>query len=374
MPEHRLLVLDAGSVATNNFTRAVQSVDGSFAMIGCGAERFTLQRSIAQRNYLVPKTGKALVAALNRIIRSERIELVIANSDADVAFLSGFRERLACRTFLPAPDIIETCRDKFTLMALLRASGISVPPTYAVERLDQLDELFRRLSRHSQVWCRIRRGSGSIGAIPVRRAEQARWWIEYWQEMRGVPEGMFTLSEYLPGRDITVQCIFRRGKLYIAKMLHRLSYNVIGGGPSGISSTASLGRMIYEPRILRLCERAITCLDVKADGAFSVDLRENADGRPCITEINAGRFANGPVVHDLAGEPSTVLTYVRLALGQRVKALRGRPYPDDHYVMRHLDTLPQVVRAADLPQRVRQLEERATRRAVVRRQSTRKKP
>ena len=167
----------------------------------------------------------------------------------------------------------------------------------------------------------------------MKTPDQARWWIEYWQEMRGVPPGMFTLAEYLPGRDITVQCIFKGGRLYIAKMLHRLAYNVIGGAPSGISSTASLGKMIHEPAIVRLCVRAVTAVDPKANGAFSVDLRENAAGKPCITEINAGRFANGPVVHDLAGEPSTVLTYVRLALGQRTKIIRGRAYADENFIM-----------------------------------------
>jgi carbamoyl-phosphate synthase large subunit len=217
-----------------------------------------------------------------------------------------------------------------------------------VEHVDQLERIFRRLTGHSQLWCRIRKGSGSIGAIPVRRPEQAKWWIEYWEEMRGVPPGMFTLAEYLPGRDITVQCVFRRGKLYITKMLHRLAYNVIGGGPSGISSTASLGKMIHEPRIANLCFRAISALDPKADGAFSVDLRENAHGKPCITEINAGRFANGPVVHDLAGEPSTVLTYVRLALGKRVQITKDLRYADDNYVMRHLDMTPAVLRASAL--------------------------
>jgi len=346
--EHRLLVLDAGSVASNNFMQSLKRVAPGACLVGCATDRFTLHRSVADRNYLVPKTGSRWLATLSRVIKAENIDLAIANSDADVALLSRVRGQLPCRTLLPRPQVIERCRDKFELNAFLRERGIAVPSTHAVEHLGELEELFRRLSAHSQLWCRIRKGSGSIGAIPVKTPDQARWWIEYWQEMRGVPPGMFTLSEYLPGRDITVQCIFKGGRLYIAKMLHRLAYNVIGGGPSGISSTASLGKMIHEPAIVRLCVRAVTAVDPKANGAFSVDLRENAAGKPCITEINAGRFANGPVVHDLAGEPSTVLTYVRLALGQRTKIIRGRAYADENFIMRHLDMPPQVVRAGEL--------------------------
>jgi glutathione synthase/RimK-type ligase-like ATP-grasp enzyme len=351
----RLLILGAGSVASNNFIRSLKGGDPSMEAIGCASDRFSLQRSLSDRKYLIPKSGPQLLRALKRIIRAEKIDLVVGNSDADVEMLSKNRERLPCRTFLPEQEVIERCRDKFELATFLARRRIRVPKTYAVERVDQLDFLFQRLSSHAQLWCRIRKGSGSIGAIPVRTADQARWWIQYWEQMRGVPPGMFTLSEYLPGRDITVQCVFKRGVMYISKMLHRISYNVIGGGPSGISSTAALAKMIHERRIATLCEKAITVLDAKANGAFSVDLREDAQGKPCITEINAGRFANGPVVHDVTGEPSTVLTYVRLALGQSVTISRSHPYANEEYILRHLDIPPAVISARDLSNGVEEL-------------------
>jgi carbamoyl-phosphate synthase large subunit len=239
---HRLLVLDAGSVASNNFMRSLKSADPSFVFIGCATDRFTLQRSLAERNYLVARAGGELLRSLSRVIKNEQVDLAIANSDSDVKALSELRDRLPCRTLLPKPEVIKRCADKFELMTLLRRHGISVPDTYAVEHVDQLERIFRRLTGHSQLWCRIRKGSGSIGAIPVRRPEQAKWWIEYWEEMRGVPPGMFTLAEYLPGRDITVQCVFRRGKLYITKMLHRLAYNVIGGAQAGYRRPHRSGR------------------------------------------------------------------------------------------------------------------------------------
>jgi carbamoyl-phosphate synthase large subunit len=249
------------------------------------------------------------------------------------------------------------------LNTFLRLRGIPAPETYAVKRTDEIDSVFRRLAAHDQVWCRIRKGTGSIGAIPVRTADQARWWINYWEEMRDVPRGLFTLSEYLPGRDITVQCVFKNGTLIMSKMLQRLSYNVIGGGPSGVSSTASVGLMLFEPRIVRVCVKAITALDPDASGAYAVDVKERADGTPCITEINAGRFANGPIVHDLAGEPNTAVTYVRLALGERVKAVRARPYPEDSFILRHLDMAPAVLRATDLLQGIEEIRTRSRKRA-----------
>lgn len=362
---YRLLVLDAGSVASNNLIRGLRKCLASSAIIGCAADRFTLQRSLADRNYLVASSGREFLRSLRRVIKAERTQLVIPNSDRDVKALSDIRDRLPCRTFLPRTSVLERCSDKLELVRFLRKKGVSVPATYAIEHVDQIESLFRRLSAlsyhsyhsdhsyHSQLWCRIRKGSGAVGAIPVMCPAHARSWIEYWQDVRSVPPGMFTLAEYLPGRDIAVQCIFRKGRLYICKMLQRLSYNIVGGSPSGISSTAALSKMIYERRIESLCVRAITALDPAAEGAFALDLRDNEEGRPCITEINAGRFSNSAAIHDLLGEPSTVLTYVRLALGERVAVTRGRAYDDDHYILRHVDMPPSVLRASELSEGIR---------------------
>ena len=347
--KRRVLLLSAGSVASNNLVRSLKSGDPSITVVACADNRFALKRSLADENYLVSaSTHLQLARTLNRIVKAERIDLLIPNSETDVKTVSMLRERLKCRTFLPRHDVIELCEDKFELNVLLRRKGIAVPATHAVENIDRLEEVFLQLSRHPRLWCRIRNGSGSIGAVPVTSPVQARWWIKYWEDMRDVPPGMFTLSEYLPGRDITVQCLFRNGSLILAKMLHRLTYNVIGGGPSGVSSTASLARMIYEPRIAKTCVAAVTALDAKATGAYSVDLKENARGKACVTEVNAGRFANGPVVHDLAGPPNTVLTYLRLALGEAVKPIRPRRYTEDCFIMRHLDIAPAVLRASEL--------------------------
>jgi glutathione synthase/RimK-type ligase-like ATP-grasp enzyme len=350
----RLLVLKAGSGASNNLIRSLQAGDPSLFIVGCNEDRFVLRQSVAERNYLVPKASRPdLLAALRRIVESEGIDLLIPNSEADVTTVSDLRERLPCRTFLPRKAVIERCQDKYQLSAFLRRKGIAAPRTYPVTDLGKIEALFGRFPGGSVLWCRLRKGTGSLGAIPVKTPEHVRSWIRYWEEMCGVATGSFTLSEYLPGRDFCVQCLWHEGTLLMAKMHERLGYYVAGGGPSSVSSTAAFARTVFEPRIIKLCQKAIRVLDRKASGVFFVDLKENDAGAACITEINAGRFANVPTIHDQTGKPNMALAYVRLALGEAPPKRVAQDNAEECYVLRDLDTVPAVFPVSRLSDDIR---------------------
>jgi carbamoyl-phosphate synthase large subunit len=165
--------------------------------------------------------------------------------------------------------------------------------------------------------------------------------------MRGVPAQSFTLSEYLPGRDFCVQCLWKHGKLILVKMAERVTY-IDSGSPSGVSSTPALAKTVLEPRAIAVCTAAIQALDARAQGVFFVDMKERSDGTPCITEINAGRFATITNIHDLAGTQNMALTFVRLALDEEVKADTPFDFAEDYYLVRSVDTLPVVLHADQL--------------------------
>jgi glutathione synthase/RimK-type ligase-like ATP-grasp enzyme len=343
----RLLILEAGSAASNNLVHSLNAGDPSLVIIGCNDDRFVLKKSAADCNYVLPVSARSVPAALRRIIKTERIDLVIPTSDAGVWELSELRDRLGCRTFLPRKSVIERCQDKYALTAFLRRRGIPAPLTYPVTNLERLDALFRRFRPRTQLWCRIRAGSGSYGAIPVKSPEQARSWITYWEQMRWVSPGSFTLSEYLPGRDFCVQCLWDKGTLVLAKMAERIIY-LDSGSPSGVSSMPALAKTVYLPRAIEACKKAVRALDANGSGIFFIDIKESGDGQPCITEINAGRFATMTNIHDLAGRHNMAVTFVRLALGERVSIRKASDFAEGYYLVRSVDTLPTVVRKHEL--------------------------
>ena len=117
----------------------------------------------------------------------------------------------------------------------------------------------------------------------------------------------------------------------------RLSYLGSGSQPAEVSSVAALAKTVYEPRVVEVCEAAIRTLDGKASGVFSVDLKENAAGTPCVTEINAGRFSSATNIFDLTGKHNMAVTYVRLAQGERLEVgeVGGDPPRDVTVVADH---------------------------------------
>jgi carbamoyl-phosphate synthase large subunit len=220
--------------------------------------------------------------------------------------------------------------------------------TYPITDPAQIGSLFRRLSARSGVWCRMRTGFGAMGASTVESPKQARSWIREWQERRGIPATAFMLSEYLPGRDFACQSLWHGGKLILVKTCERLSYIIPASLPNAVSSVARLAKTVFEPQVAEVCTNAIRALDSKATGVYSVDLKEDAAGVPCITEINAGRLSSGTNLLDLTGKHNMAHTYVRLGLGEVVEICDEYDVAEDYYMLRDLDMPPGIFHAEEL--------------------------
>jgi len=344
-----VLVTCAGTGAANNLMRSLRAGDASVRIVGCHSDPFFLRKSSADSNYLLPSPRHSNFADMLRyVVERAHVGVIIPTTDDDVHLIAGLRETLPCRVFLPRPETIALCQDKYALAKALQGRGVPVPATCAVSNLGELDALFRRLGPSRRLWCRARRGAGSVAAIPVTTPAQARAWISYWEEMRGFPNTEFMLSEYLPGRDFACQTLWRGGAPVLVKTSERLSYFGGRNTPSGTSSIGGLHKMVNVPRVVDTSLAAVRAVDPDPAGAFSVDLKEDAEGRPCVTEINVGRFLTGTPIFDLTGRHNMSVTYLRLALGEPVDIQPVYDVVEDYYMVRDLDALPDIFHADSL--------------------------
>jgi carbamoyl-phosphate synthase large subunit len=323
-------------------------------IVGCNDDQFALKKFDADRNYLVPPADHPEWSEVLRwIVKTERLHLIIPTVDPDVESLSRARKKLGEYLFLPSESVLDLCRDKYRLLSLLRRNGIDAPLSYPVRDLKQVTKIFQQLRGGRPLWCRVRSGAGALGALPVQTPEQARSWIRYWKEMRGVPVAAFVLSEYLPGRDFGCQSVWKDGKLVLIKTYERLSYLGMGSQPSRFSSVAALAKTVFEAKVVDTCARAIKLIDARASGVFSVDLKEDVRGIPCITEIGVGRFSSATNIFDLVGKHNMAKTFVQLARGQKVKIEDSYDAAPDWYMMRDLDGAPRIFHASQFADNIR---------------------
>ena len=273
----RILVTAAGGAAGNNLIRGFRASRHPIYVVGTNIDRYYLARSIADKSYLVPRgdAGEAYIQAIHDIVVAEDIDLIVANNDAEVGPISKHRHRLPAPVLLPSFETIETCQDKYSLYAHLTEHGFRVAETYEVGDGTQIGEIFAHFEGHDLLWCRMRKGAASRGSLPVNRPEQVLFWMRYWQEMRGVPLGMFLLSEYLPGRDYAFQSLWHEGELIIAKTCERLIYLAGEWMPSGTSSTPRVGKLLNNKSVNEVCTSAVRSLDPRATGMFCIDLKED---------------------------------------------------------------------------------------------------
>ncbi len=344
----RVLIVGAGSAAGENLIRSLRTADPSLTLLGGHDDRFVLKRSAADARYLLPSPrARTFVRAVSRLVDARHVDLVVPTSDAHVHALSDGRRRLGRALFLPDRAVVALCRDKYRLTRALRRRGIPAPATHRVTTLAAIDAVFARLGRRP-LWCRPRTGTCARGGSAVASPDQARAWIRLWQTMQGLPVRSFTLSEYLPGREILCQSVWDRGRLVLANTFERLSYFGVENIPSGVTSLSSLAKTVVTPAVVDVCRRAVRAIAPAASGAFSIDVKEDAAGLPHVTEINAGRFFMAMTAFDRVLKYSMALTYVQLARGARVELGETYDAVDDYYMARDLDVEPAIFHADDV--------------------------
>ena len=318
----RVLVTGAGGAPSANFVDALRLADERFHVVGCDASPEMLELAAVDARYLVPRVDDdAYLDELHAIVAAEQIDVVHAQPDGEVLFLARHREAIGARTFLPATAVVELCQDKGALGARLRGAGVAAPRFELAGSRDELATAASAiLSNNERAWVRARRGAGSRAALPVSTAEQALAWSDWWASERSVAHAEFMVSEFLPGREFGFQSLWRDGELVTGQARERVQYLFGHLYPSGQSSSPSIARTVDRPDVEELAANAVRAVDASATGVFCVDVKENGDGVPLVTEINAGRFftTSNFLAHAGLNMP---WAYVRLALGEELPPL-----------------------------------------------------
>jgi glutathione synthase/RimK-type ligase-like ATP-grasp enzyme len=339
-------VTGSGGLAGVNFVRALRASPEALYVVGTDFNKYHLLYPDVDARYLTPRHGdRSFIPRVAEIAAREKVDFLHPQPSSEAYIISGKREMVPCRVFLPPARVMRVGQDKLLSQKKLRADGVPVAKTVEVKSKADIIEAFSKLGK--PLWARARHGAGGRLSLLCDDAAEARLWIELWVRRGGVEYGEFILQEYLPGRNIAWDSLWKDGRLVTSYSRERLEYPFKHISPSGITGTPSVSRIIHDPRLNEIGQRAVKAIDGTPNGAYSVDAKESADGSPCITEVDSGKFHStmplwGYIAVKHLGLPryaNIADLYVRLGMDEDVRDMPPRTdlLPDGYYLLRDMD-------------------------------------
>jgi biotin carboxylase len=342
----RVLVTGSGGLAGVNFVRALRASSREYYIAGTDHNKYHLLYPDVDSRYLTPRhSDRTFIARVAEIARKERVDFLHPQPSSEAYVISAKREKVPCRVFLPPASVMRVGQDKLLSEKRLKADGIPVAKTVPIRGRADIRAAFTKLG--SPLWARARHGAGGRLSLLCADPEEATLWIELWVKRGGVGYDEFIIQEYLPGRNVAWDSIWKDGKLVTSYSRERLEYPFKHISPSGITGTPSVSRTIHDQRLNDVGQRGVKALDPNPNGAYSVDVKESGDGTPCITEVDSGKFHStmplwGYIAVKNLGMPeyaNLADLYVRLGMGED---LRDAPpqtdlLPEGYYLLRDMD-------------------------------------
>lgn len=288
----------------------------NFEIIAADCQPEFLCAPKSSKRYLVPKADDpSYISKINSIISDNKIDLALFQSDMEIRVVSKNVDSIKTKVWLPPWQIVGKMQDKYLCNKIWDKAGINVPKSNVVERKNQLLD---------NVWLRPLGyiGGGGKLAIHAKTRQEALRWIEKHNGW-----GKFTMNEYLPGTMFGFDSFWRNGKLLGCSLKERLQYTPEG---EALGYTTSIVKTSNNKSAIKTATDAILAIWDNPDGIFSVDMRDNKSGIPCVTEINAGRFMTTSLLLFRETNYDLPLDYINLMLGKKPK--KRKQIPQNKYL------------------------------------------
>lgn len=337
----RVMVTGAGGPGAVNLCRSLLAMEPQPWILAVDASPYFVHLALGHRRALVPRCSEreAYLERIDALCRAHGVDFVLPNNSLEIAVLSEARADLPARVFLPKPRTLAAANSKWASWKVWSERGIAVPETHLLEDAADVRAAFEALQPEPEtpVWVR---GAGipgkgiGVASLPCRTVEQALQWVDYWRGWGGM-----IASAYLPGDNLTWMGLFDRGRLITSQGRRRIAYVIPHVSPSGITGAPAISHTISDPEVNRLGEAAVRALDPDYHGVGFVDMKGDAEGRPRVTELNAGRFGTTHFFYTAAGAnfPEMLL---RTGLGEPLDVPTHDVLPPDLYWVRTLDAGP----------------------------------
>src|SRR5690554_3302900 len=233
------------------------------------------------KTYVIPPAGhERYWETIEKIVADHNIDIALVQPEMEVLEWTRHKslgKEWPCKVLLPDLSIVENLLDKSLMTELLKETDL-VPKSVDISP-DNLDlELIEKTLGYP-FWIRSTSGSSGLGSLKVEDGDSLKNWITINPKVT-----KFIGSEFLPGRNLACKLLFYEGKLLRAASAERVYYIMSKIAPSGITGNTSFGRLLNEPKLVELSERALRLVEKntgkKLHGFFTADFKEDENGKP----------------------------------------------------------------------------------------------
>lgn len=164
----------------------------------------------------------------------------------------------------------------------------------------------------------------------------------------------FMLAEYLPGRNLACFLSYYNGELLQYGVAERICYLMGKVAVSGITGNTSYGRLLNDQKpyeialagvnkILELCNEPM-------NGLIVVDMKENIDGIPLITEINLRHVAFTSTFANAGLNFAEAQLLCMMDKIDKIPIKGTKLFPSQNAMLRDVDGLPIYIDNFEMPE------------------------
>ena len=310
------------------------------------------QKDIFKHTYLIPQASDSNYwDVINNIVKNHSIDLAIILPELEVIEWSKKQEEveLPCKVLLPDYKLAVALVNKARMTDVLKEIGV-VPNSVEFQRdVTEFESIGKQLGY--PYWVRSSSGSSGLGSLQIHDVDSLKNWIQINPKVEN-----FLASAYLSGRNLACKLLYFEGKLVRAAVAERVNYIMAKVAPSGITGNTSFGRLLNEANIVEESIKAMDCMfkttNSKKHGFFTVDFKEDANGKPYITEINVRHVAFTQCF--AAGGANFAEDTVRLLNEDSSfdKAFKMYEFEEGLIFLRDVDELPILMNENDLLKKI----------------------
>lgn len=298
----------------------------------------------ANKTYKIPPiSSDDYWDSIMKISNENNIDLAIVQPEVEIIGWGNYLKdnNLPFPVLIPTPKLAKSLHDKSKMSKIMKSTKF-IPKTLKINSNDEIN--YKKIEEKIgyPCWIRATKGSGGFGSLKIDSRERLKSWLFINNDINE-----FTISEYLPGRHLATQMLYYDGEFIKGALLECAEYVMADIAPSGVTGNTSFGRLLNDDEIIKFSDEAIkyVCesLGEKANGVLSVDLKEDKNGNPKITEVNIRHMAYTGCLAEVGFNLSEDMVNLTLGYKEKINQKGIFKFDKNYIFLRDVDSEPIIM-------------------------------